>query len=303
MCIDVTSRAWKHSQATGASLLVILALSDRADEDGYCWPGVDFLAHRARVTPRQVQRILPQLENLGELYVEHRTGRKHTNNYFVVVGLDQPAIVRVLMRRFGLTLIEATAAAIRLLEAQNKGELEVTISTPVTPENGDSQDANGDIGAGNGDIQGQEKVTPMSPDPSLDSPDSDSSGDPRARAGAAEPEQAAECAFIEQFLQAFGLEKFHTAGQLAAVLGFREEFGAETTLACARWAAGKPGMTLAKAIRSLRTALPAWGSGAPALPAPDRPPNGAKGPAARPAEDPLSAALRRRLEQLNGHSR
>lgn len=176
MSIEVTSRAWKHSQASGARLLLILALADRADEDGVCWPGVNYLAERARITPRQVQRLLVQCEKSGDIYIERRAGRKHTNDYFVAIGLDRLAIQGILMRRFGLTPLEAASVAQKMLE---KGDVDVTISQPVEPEKGDIQSKKGDIQGemvtfshGKGDIA-------MSPDSSFNPSVNDPSEDPR----------------------------------------------------------------------------------------------------------------------------
>lgn len=183
MSIYITTRAWDHSKATGASLLMILALSDRSDEDGVSWPGIDYLARKARVTPRQVQRMLQQLEACGEIYIERRAGRKHTNRYFVAIGLDQAEIERILERRYAMTPMEAMATALRLLELQGKGDADVTIPEPSQAEKGDTHVTNGDIPEGKGDIQGMEKVTPMSPDPSVNpsayDPPEDSPEDPQ----------------------------------------------------------------------------------------------------------------------------
>lgn len=195
MSIYVTSRAWKLSNQTGAKLLMILALSDRSDEDGICWPGVEYIARNARVHHRHIQRMLREVEGDGELYVERRAGRKNTNRYFVVIGLEKASIVKILSTRFGLTPLEANAIAESLLERQKKGALEDTISEPkngdISGEKGDSQGTNGDIRAGNGDIFEREKVTHESPDPSVNPSAEDPSEDPSAEEAEARADSAA----------------------------------------------------------------------------------------------------------------
>ena len=101
------NRVWDQAHVGSNQLLVLLALADRADEDGICWPGVAYLAERARVQDRQVQRIIQELVRTGELVVQHGTGRGFTNHYLVVTGLEDGDILRVLTRRLDYTAVEA----------------------------------------------------------------------------------------------------------------------------------------------------------------------------------------------------
>lgn len=78
-------RVWEHSKQRGASLLVILALANRADSNGICWPGQDELAARARISRRSVQRIVDRATAAGEIAVTERPGKSHL--YVVLVGL------------------------------------------------------------------------------------------------------------------------------------------------------------------------------------------------------------------------
>lgn len=99
-------------------------------------------------------------------------------------------------------------------------------------------------------------------------------GSKSSEPASAVPEE--ERTFISQFLACFLASKFETAGQLSRLLSLRDSFGAARVLECARWAAGKRDMTLTKALKSMTTALPGWGSGpsgesAPAAPRAARP--------------------------------
>ena len=80
------SSVWKHSTASGGSLLVLLAIADFADDNGVAWPAVDTLAIKARLTRRQVLRIIRSLEARGELEVRRGGGRGRVNHYRVKRG-------------------------------------------------------------------------------------------------------------------------------------------------------------------------------------------------------------------------
>ncbi|MFD8234043.1 helix-turn-helix domain-containing protein [Streptomyces sp. NPDC059696] len=62
----------------------MLALADRADDNGYCWPSIDDLAERTKLSPRAVQKAIATLAELGELDVENGGGRHRSNRYRIV---------------------------------------------------------------------------------------------------------------------------------------------------------------------------------------------------------------------------
>lgn len=67
MSIHIMSDVWRNSPSSGGRLLVLLALADRANDEGICWPGVKELSNKARLGPRQVERVLKELERDGEI--------------------------------------------------------------------------------------------------------------------------------------------------------------------------------------------------------------------------------------------
>ena len=88
MSIKCTSRVWDHSAASGTELLVLLAISDHAHEDGTgAYPSVDTLATKCKISRRSVQRYLKNLSENGELKIEYGKGRNGTNMYTVLSGL------------------------------------------------------------------------------------------------------------------------------------------------------------------------------------------------------------------------
>jgi len=99
MSIRVMTKVWDTSQQSGSALLLLLALADHAADDGFCWPGVERLAHKIRMSERSVTRLLKTLEEDGDLHVIRQNGQH--NWYVVRVGMsDQDVIETLKQRRF-----------------------------------------------------------------------------------------------------------------------------------------------------------------------------------------------------------
>jgi Helix-turn-helix domain len=84
MSIKVMTEVWESSSTKGGARLVLLALADYANDEGYCHPGVERLALKSALTERNVQFILRDLEARGELVTLQRAGRGHVNAYWVL---------------------------------------------------------------------------------------------------------------------------------------------------------------------------------------------------------------------------
>jgi hypothetical protein len=68
VALSVSQAVWDKSRATGATLLVLLALADHANDDGVCWPSARRLGRMARISRRHVFRCLDRLvHELGEV--------------------------------------------------------------------------------------------------------------------------------------------------------------------------------------------------------------------------------------------
>ncbi len=78
------TEVWESSSTKGGARLVLLALADYANDEGYCHPGVERLALKSALTERNVQFILRDLEARGELVTLQRMGRGHVNAYWVL---------------------------------------------------------------------------------------------------------------------------------------------------------------------------------------------------------------------------
>jgi hypothetical protein len=80
------NRVWEASRQSGGALLVLLAIADFADDDGLAYPSIATLARKARLSDRQVQRVIAGLVAARELTVEPRAGRQGSHLFRVATG-------------------------------------------------------------------------------------------------------------------------------------------------------------------------------------------------------------------------
>jgi hypothetical protein len=89
MSVRTLSAVWSYSTQKGGHLLVMLALSDFADDDGLSWASVPTIAAKSRLTDRHVQRVLRDLEAAGEIAIGQRSrgdGSATSNTYRVILA-------------------------------------------------------------------------------------------------------------------------------------------------------------------------------------------------------------------------
>jgi len=99
MSVAIMARVWAESQRKGNELLLLLAIADNANDDGYCWPGIEYLADKTRVNRRSVIRLMKGLETSGELFVSHN--RRTGNKYIVKTGLSDEDFMVAMRKYFG----------------------------------------------------------------------------------------------------------------------------------------------------------------------------------------------------------
>ena len=102
MSVRITRAVWEHSKQAGSNLLILLAIADMADDDGRCWPGHDTLADACRVTRRSIINSLNQVEQSGELYIDHSRGRMRSNTYFITVNIDAATLATLFQKHLGM---------------------------------------------------------------------------------------------------------------------------------------------------------------------------------------------------------
>src|SRR6202048_5337952 len=83
-----------------SDLLVLLALADWANDDGYCWPTISALATKARLSERAVQQILGRLTTTGRIRRIQGGGRGRATRYQVVTTRNGvPGTVNTIHRK------------------------------------------------------------------------------------------------------------------------------------------------------------------------------------------------------------
>lgn len=98
MSIKRSNAVWEHSKQSGNALILLLKLADNAADDGYCWPGIEHLAEKSRMSKRTVIRLTKKLETDGELFVVRN--RRHGNKYIVRVGLSDEEFDAAVKKHF-----------------------------------------------------------------------------------------------------------------------------------------------------------------------------------------------------------
>lgn len=73
MSVEALSWAFQQDVTPAAKKLVLIALANRADEDGYCFPGYEKLALQCSIDRRSVIRHVKDLQEQGFITVSSRT--------------------------------------------------------------------------------------------------------------------------------------------------------------------------------------------------------------------------------------
>lgn len=84
MSIRFMNWAWEQPIYHPAQKLTLLAIADRANDDGDCWPGIASLEAKCSIPRRTLIRALAALETGGYLTIQHRAGNgagRKTNQY------------------------------------------------------------------------------------------------------------------------------------------------------------------------------------------------------------------------------
>lgn len=84
MSIRVMAHVWDHGPEDRNELLVLLALADFCNDAGECWPSMQTIARKARMTERGVQKIIRRMQEVGLVTVDVGGGRAACNKYRIV---------------------------------------------------------------------------------------------------------------------------------------------------------------------------------------------------------------------------
>ncbi|NAZ37170.1 helix-turn-helix domain-containing protein [Rubellimicrobium sp. CFH 75288] len=83
MSVRMMARVWDRGPEDRDELLVLLALADFADDEGFCYPSMPAIAAKARMTERGVRGILRRLEASGWVTTERGGGKGRSSRYRV----------------------------------------------------------------------------------------------------------------------------------------------------------------------------------------------------------------------------
>lgn len=93
MAVSAYTYVWENSKQSGSKLVVMLALADYANpETGECWPSVETLAEKCRMTTRYLRTILNALQKDGEVKRIHGAGQRTetgATNRYVICGYQE----------------------------------------------------------------------------------------------------------------------------------------------------------------------------------------------------------------------
>lgn len=84
------SQAWQTDCKTHTQKLVLLALADNANDEGYCWPSITRLAGKCDLSRKGVMSCIQQLDLLGFIQIERTDGKQ--NHYWVLT--DRKLVTR-----------------------------------------------------------------------------------------------------------------------------------------------------------------------------------------------------------------
>lgn len=89
MSIAALNWAWSQDCPSAPAKLILLALADKANEEGECWPGMDTVAAMAGLSMRQVSTHLGKIEQAGLIVRKRRRstlGRLGRNVYHLNIA-------------------------------------------------------------------------------------------------------------------------------------------------------------------------------------------------------------------------
>ena len=88
MSVRASTWAWSLEEVMGSEVLVLLALADQANDEGFCWPSQEKLAPKARQSVSTLRRSLRSLEKMGLLTTITRssTRGRRSNLYLLHIG-------------------------------------------------------------------------------------------------------------------------------------------------------------------------------------------------------------------------
>jgi hypothetical protein len=279
MSIRLMTEVWSRYPKGGNKKLVLLALADYANDDGYCWPGVDLIAVKCNVSRRYVQQVTAELVDDGWLEIGVNQGPHNANMYQVKVPegtVDAVAEHRKALQAKRAAQAQPLVIPERIVAAGEGGELQfapgVNHSSPYTP----SEPSNIVVDA-NASTTSSGEPTGKKQEPALQEKKSGSLlqgrksiPDAQADTELLEPGDPPEWARLtpaqRYLLRCIGAKRYKNPTQAEIIARLEQDYGFEAVRQKIRWAAAK-GLRLGDAVIAVESAL-------------DRPKGRTRGPSA-----------------------
>src|SRR6202167_2756334 len=86
MSVKITSLVWDGGPIDRSQRLLMLALADSSNDDGFSWPGIQTLATKTATNARTVIRALKGLERHGWIAVNRKAHYGKGNTYQINTG-------------------------------------------------------------------------------------------------------------------------------------------------------------------------------------------------------------------------
>jgi hypothetical protein len=92
MSIKAINWAWSQKTGSTSAKLLLLALADHTNDDGWCWPGRRGLAEKVDTNLRNITKLIKKLIDLGliQSIENHRPDGSQSSNYYFLVGVGNP---------------------------------------------------------------------------------------------------------------------------------------------------------------------------------------------------------------------
>jgi hypothetical protein len=135
MGFEALTRVFEYAPHDGKPFIVLVALAERANPAGVCWPGTASLALYCRVKHvRNLRQYLRALEDTGDLYTGEGRGRKHKAKYLVATAMSADEISQMLsdVEYFDLAAEDAAALAQDMVQRQRAAQQAFEASIPLS---------------------------------------------------------------------------------------------------------------------------------------------------------------------------
>jgi hypothetical protein len=134
MSVEYVARAIEEHKVTGNDRLILIALADHADADGYCYPKQATLADRLGIGLRTVVRSVQRLEELGLIQVTKREDVRSGNAYLLYPEWPSARVTRAKVTRVtAVALVNVPTVALQESPIEPPVERDARATTMVAP--------------------------------------------------------------------------------------------------------------------------------------------------------------------------